>query len=174
MKPVSGGTLTARVLVPEIDGGMTPLLIATQNLHKSGYYLHEPEMERVDNFISHVHKYLDLRTKPNSDKRIAICYFKTPGKDALLASGMEVIPSLYNFLKRLRTEGYDVSGLPATVEEFGKQIYRDGAVMGSYATGAQEKFLQTAHPVWLTKTQYEKWINTKKLLNVTEMLRAIY
>lgn len=64
MKPVSGGTLTARVLVPEIDGGMTPLLIATQNLHKSGYYLHEPEMERVDNFISHVHKYLDLRTKP--------------------------------------------------------------------------------------------------------------
>ena len=123
---------------------MTPLLIATQNLHKSGYYLHEPEMERVDNFISHVHKYLDLRTKPNSDKRIAICYFKTPGKDALLASGMEVIPSLYNFLKRLRTEGYDVSGLPATVEEFGKQIYRDGAVMGSYAAGAQENFLQTA------------------------------
>lgn len=159
MKPVSGGTLTARVLVPEIDGGMTPLLIATQNLHKSGYYLHEPEMERVDNFISHVHKYLDLRTKPNSDKRIAICYFKTPGKDALLASGMEVIPSLYNFLKRLRTEGYDVSGLPATVEEFGKQIYRDGAVMGSYAAGAQEKFLQTAHPVWLTKTQYEKWVH---------------
>lgn len=31
--------------------------------------------------------------------------------------------------------------------------------MGSYATGAQEKFLQTAHPVWLTKTQYEKWVH---------------
>ena len=172
MKPVSGGTLTARVLVPEIDGGMTPLLIATQNLHESGYYLHEPEMERVDNFISHLRKHLDLRTKPNRDKRIAICYFKTPGKDALLASGMEVIPSLYNFLKKLRSEGYDVSNLPPTVEEFGKQIYRDGAVMGSYAAGAQEKFLSTAHPVWLTKTQYEKWahevIDAEKYKEVTE------
>ena len=29
--PVSGGTLTARVVVPEIDGGMLPLCIATQN-----------------------------------------------------------------------------------------------------------------------------------------------
>ena len=28
--PVSGGTLTARVVVPEIDGGMLPLCIATQ------------------------------------------------------------------------------------------------------------------------------------------------
>ena len=32
--PVSGGTLTARVVVPEIDGGMLPLCIATQNENK--------------------------------------------------------------------------------------------------------------------------------------------
>lgn len=172
MKPVSGGTLTARILVPEIDGGMAPLLIATQNLHESGYYLHEPEMERVDNFISHLRKYLNLRSKPNCNKRIAICYFKTPGRDALLASGMEVIPSLYNFLKKLRSEGYNVGNLPSTVGEFTEQIYRDGAVMGSYAKGAQEKFLSTAHPVWLTKAQYEEWaheiIDAEKYKEVTE------
>lgn len=70
---------------------------------------------------------------------------------------MEVIPSLLQLSEKATHRGYDVSGLPATVGEFGKQIYRDGAVMGSYAAGAQENFLQTAHPVWLTKTQYEKW-----------------
>ncbi|MDR1755480.1 MAG: cobaltochelatase subunit CobN [Culturomica sp.] len=157
MKPVSGGTLTARVLVPEIDGAMAPLLIATQNPHESGYHLYTPEKERINNFVSHLQKYLLLRDKPNRDKRVAICCFKSPGKDALLASGMEVIPSLYNFLKRLQAEGYDLTGLPATVEAFGKRIYQDGVVPGSYAPGAQQEFLAKANPVWLTRTQYETW-----------------
>ena len=146
--PVSGGTLTARIMVPEIDGGMLPLCIATQNKNKQGYYLYTAENERIDAVVDHITKYMSLRNMSNKEKRVAICYFKTPGKDALLASGMEVIPSLYNFLKRLRSEGYDVGGLPATVEEFGKRIHRDGAVMGSYAKGAQEQYLKTAHPVW--------------------------
>lgn len=158
-KPVSGGTLTARVVVPEIDGGMAPLMIATQNPNKEGYYLYIPEPERVRTFVSHVCKYMGLHDKPNSEKHIAICYFKTPGKDALLASGMEVIPSLYNFLKRLRSEGYNTDGLPATVEEFGKRILQDGAVLGSYAKGAQEAFLKKAHPVWLSTSQYEQWVH---------------
>lgn len=161
MKPVSGGTLTARVLVPEIDGSMAPLLIATQNLHESGYYLYTPEKERVDNFVNHLCKYMSLRDRSNTNKKIAICYFKSPGKDALLASGMEVIPSLYKFLKRLQLEGYDLSGLPATVAEFEQQIHRDGVVLGSYAKGAQEEFLTKANPVWLTSEQYEEWAKKK-------------
>ena len=161
MKPVSGGTLTARVLVPEIDGSIAPLLIATQNLHESGYYLYTPEEERVDNFVNHLCKYMSLRDRSNANKKIAICYFKSPGKDALLASGMEVIPSLYKFLKRLQLEGYDLSGLPATVAEFEQQIHRDGVVLGSYAKGAQEEFLNKANPVWLTSEQYEEWAKKK-------------
>jgi cobaltochelatase CobN len=164
MVPVSGGTLTARVLVPEIDGAMSPLLIATQNLHESGYYLYTPEEERIDNFINHLTKYMSLRNKPNWKKRIAICYFRSPGKDALLASGMEVIPSLYTFLKRLQAEGYDLTGLPSTVEAFDKRIQTDGRILGSYARGAQEEFLATANPVWLTRSQYEQWTNEMLIL----------
>lgn len=77
-------------------------------------------MERVDNFISYVYKYLDLCIKFNLDKCIVICYFKILGKDVLLVSGMEVILLFYNFLKRLCIEGYDVSGFFVIVEEFGK------------------------------------------------------
>ncbi|MDD4114444.1 MAG: cobaltochelatase subunit CobN [Massilibacteroides sp.] len=157
--PVSGGTLTARVIVPEIDGAMAPLLIATQNLHESGYYLYTPEEERVGKFIRHLTKYMSLRNNPNREKRVAICYFRSPGKDALLASGMEVIPSLYTFLKRMQTEGYDLTGLPSSVEAFDKRIQTDGRVLGSYARGVQEEYLATANPVWLTRSQYEQWAN---------------
>ena len=157
--PVTGGTLTARIVIPEIDGGMAPLCIATQNQNSEGYYTYTPEPERIDAFIDHFTRYMALRDKPNRQKRVAICYFKTPGHDALLASGMEVIPSLYHFLRRLRAEGYRVDGLPATVEEFAAWIERDGLVMGSYAQGAQQEFLKQAHPVWLTTAQYEQWAN---------------
>lgn len=158
MIPVSGGVLNGRVLIPEIDGAMMPLAIATQNTHKSGYYFYTVEEERMNNFIQHLKKYLGLAYLPNKDKKVAICYFRSPGKDALLASGMEVIPSLYNFLKHLRSEGYDLKGLPTSLDEFKKRINTDGLVLGSYAKGAQDNFLKNAKPVWLTKNEYEKWV----------------
>ncbi|MCM1311340.1 MAG: cobaltochelatase subunit CobN [Bacteroides sp.] len=155
--PVSGGTMTARLVIPEIDGCISPLCIATQEEDENGYFLWTPVPERVDAFMDNFTRHIALRRMPNKDKRIAICYFKSPGKDDLQASGMEVVPSLYNFLKRLRAEGYDVGGLPADVETFRQQLYRDGSVMGAYAKGAQKRFMDTAHPVWLTSRQYEEW-----------------
>ena len=53
--PVSGGTLTARVVVPEIDGGMAPLCISTQNENEEGYILHTPEPERMDALVKQYH-----------------------------------------------------------------------------------------------------------------------
>ena len=155
--PIGGGILTARVVIPEIDGGIYPMCIATQNETEGGWLRLQPEMDRVEALVAHVTGWMALRDKPNADKRIAICYFKKPGNDALIASGLEVVPSLYNFLKRLQAEGYNVGELPATVEAFGERLHTDGAVMGSYAKGAQEQFLNKAHPVWLSANQYEQW-----------------
>ena len=176
LQPVSSGTLTARIVVPEIDGGVGNYCIATQNASPAGYYLYTPEMERIGSFLEYFDSYMALRRKANSEKRVAIAYFKSPGKDALLASGMEVIPSLYSFLLRLRSEGYNVSGLPGSVEEFGRMVHREGSVMGSYAPGAQAEFLKHAHPVWLTKEQYEAWAGEtllpEKYSEVTERYGA--
>lgn len=156
-KPMGGGTLNARIVVPEIDGGMTPLCISTQNPSPEGFLLYTPESERINAFLEQFERFMNLKTIPNNEKKIAIGYFKSPGKDALLASGMEVVPSLYNFLKRLRNEGYDVSGLPTNVEEFRKQLMSRGSVMGSYAPSAQEKFINESSPIWIAKDEYEKW-----------------
>ncbi|MBR1464636.1 MAG: cobaltochelatase subunit CobN [Prevotella sp.] len=156
-RPMTAGSKNSRIVIPEIDGGITPFCIGTQNKDKKGFYKHTAEVERCTAFAETVEKYLALRTKNNADKRIAIGYFKRPGKDALLASGMEVIPSMYNFLKQLRAEGYNVSGLPTTLGAFARQIKTEGMVMGSYAKGVQEKYMREGHPLWLTKEQYERW-----------------
>ena len=155
--PMSSGSKNARIVIPEIDGGTAPWCIATQNPDERGYHIYTAEVERCEMFCEHVQRTMSLRTKKNSEKRIAIGYFKRPGKDALLASGMEVIPSLYNLLKRLRSEGYRVDGLPTTLDAFARQVKTEGIVLGSYARGAQEEYMQKGNPLWLGRQQYEQW-----------------
>lgn len=152
--PMSSGSKNARIVIPEIDGGMAPYCIGTQNTDSKGFYRYTAELERCEALADHVSRYLSLRTKPNREKRIAIGYFRRPGKDALLASGMEVIPSMYNFLRRLRQEEYCVDGLPATLDDFARDIH-DAA----------------EHPLWATRSAYEEWthqvISTAKYAEVT-------
>ena len=138
--PMSSGSKNARIVIPEIDGGMAPYCIGTQNTDAKGYYRYTAEMERCEALADHVGRYLALRTKPNRDKHIAIGYFRRPGKDALLASGMEVVPSMYNFLLRLRQEGYRLDGLPATVDAFAHDVHE-----------------AADHPLWMTRNVYEEW-----------------
>ena len=155
--PMSSGSKNARIVIPEIDGGTAPYCIATQNPNHEGYHINTAEVERCEMLVEHISRSMSLRTKKNGEKRIAIAYFKRPGKDALLASGMEVIPSLYNLLKRLRDEGYDVSGLPATLDAFAHEVKTEGLVLGSYAEGAQQEYMRKGNPLWLRKDQYEQW-----------------
>ena len=69
-----------------------------------------------------VNNYIELQQKPNSEKKVAIYYYKGAGQNALTAGGMEVIPSLYNLLTRLKAEGYTVKNLPASAQELGVMI----------------------------------------------------
>lgn len=138
--PMSSGSKNARIVIPEIDGGMAPYCIGTQNTDAKGYYRYTAEVERCEALADHVGRYLSLRTKPNREKRIAIGYFRRPGKDALLASGMEVLPSMYNFLLRLREEGYRLDGLPETVDAFAHDVHE-----------------AADHPLWTTRNVYEEW-----------------
>ena len=77
---------------------------------------------------------------------MAIYYYKGPGQNALTAAGMEVAPSLYNLLLRMKREGYRVENLPASAAELEQLIQRQGTVFNAYAGGAKADFLKTAIP----------------------------
>ncbi len=155
--PMASGSKNARIVIPEIDGATAPYCIATQNANPEGYFVYTAEVERCEMLVEHICRSMSLRTKTNNEKRIAIGYFKRPGKDALLASGMEVIPSMYHLLKRLQQEGYRVDGLPGSLDAFAKAIKTEGLVLGSYAQGAQQEYMSKGHPLWIGKSQYEQW-----------------
>lgn len=154
----TGGFLTARIVLPEIDGGIHSLVVSTEDEAQDDLFIIQPEPERMTNFVEGVTNYLSLRTKSNAEKRLGIYYFCGAGQNSLVATGLEVTPSLYNFLQRLKNEGYNVNGLPDTFAAFNELLQRQGAVWGSYAEGALADFLQNGNPHWISKTDYEQWV----------------
>lgn len=155
---MAGGFMSQSIVTPEIDGAIRPFALFAQYEDEEGLRHSYAVPERLKTFVSTINNYLNLNTKPNKEKRVAIYYYKGPGQNALTAAGMEVVPSLYNLLVRMKQEGYNVSNLPANAEELGKMIQAQGAVFNTYAEGAFNDFMQSGHPELITKEQYESWV----------------
>lgn len=160
---MNGGFMSQSIVTPEIDGAIRPCVVFGQRINKEGLQEVYGIPDRMESFVESVLGYVNLKNKKNSSKRIAIFYFKGPGQNALTASGMEVVPSLYNLLVRLKNEGYNVGKLPANPQELAKMIQAQGAVFGTYAEGAYAKFLQSGHPALVTAHQFAGW--TQKALS---------
>lgn len=160
---MNGGFMSQSIVTPEIDGAIRPYVVFGQRINKEGLQDVYGIPDRMESFVESVQGYVNLKNKKNSNKRIAIFYFKGPGQNALTASGMEVVPSLYNLLVRLKNEGYNVGKLPANPQELAKMIQAQGAVFGTYAEGAYTQFLQSGHPALVTAQQFAGW--TQKALS---------
>lgn len=163
-----GGFLSQSVVVPELDGSIYPYVIYDQVIDEDGVYLFRAIPERLKNFTQIVNNFVNLKRKPNSEKKVAIYYFKGPGNSSLAAQGLETVPALYNVVKRLKAEGYTVKNLPATEKEFEKLIMSQGRVLNSYAKGSFDEFLKNGRPALVEKSEYEHWAE----LSLPERLRA--
>lgn len=154
---MSGGFMSQSIVTPEIDGAIRPFALFGHYKDEDGLQHAYAIPERLETFVQTVNNYISLKNKPNSEKKVAIYYYKGVGQNALTASGMEVAPSLYNLLKRMKQEGYKVN-LPASVKELEHLIQSQGAVFGAYAEGAFTEFMKSGNPELITKEQYEEWV----------------
>ena len=152
---MNGGFMAQSIVTPEIDGAIRPYALFGHYMDEEGLQHAFAIPKRLDVFVETVNNYIELQQKPNSEKKVAIYYYKGAGQNALTAGGMEVIPSLYNLLTRLKAEGYTVKNLPASAQELGVMIQRQGAVFGTYAEGAMAEFMKHAQPAIVTKDAYE-------------------
>ena len=154
---MAGGFMSQSVVMPEIDGAIRTSALFAQRKDDNGLLQPYAMPERLATFMQTLDHYMSLRTKSNAEKRVAVVYFKGPGQASLVASGMDVVPSLYNMLTRLKAEGYNVAGLPSTVSEFAAQIMQSGMLFNSFAAGDAERFMKTGHPQLVSKKEYDAW-----------------
>lgn len=152
-----GGLLSQSVTMPEFDGGVVPYAVFAQFEDENGYLLFKPIPGRLKKFGDITEKYIKLAEKKNKDKKIAIVYFKGPGKNSLVAANLEVLPSLHNMLLRLKKEGYDLGDLPVKYNDFEKLVMKKGPVLGPYAEGAFDQYLKNGDPELIPALEYESW-----------------
>ena len=155
---MSGGFMSQSIVTPEIDGAIRTSVLFAQYEDKEGLRHSFAVPSRLKTYVENIQKTLALKEKPNSEKRVVIYYYKGPGQSAMNAAGMEVVPSLYNLLRKMKEEGYKVENLPANSKELEKMIMAEGAVFGTYANGVMDRFLKESHPLLISKEEYESWV----------------
>ncbi|WMJ23139.1 magnesium chelatase subunit H [Paludicola sp. MB14-C6] len=107
------------VMLPELDGAIQtfPIASKSENECNEAYDVATDELaiieERVEKLASCVKKQINLRTKPNSEKRVAIiCYNYPPGEGNLFGGAfLDTFASIESILKNLNQEGYSVNTL---------------------------------------------------------------
>lgn len=153
-----GGIMSQSIIMPELDGGIIPFVLAAQFKNERGLYVFKPLPKRISKFSRMVEKYLTLKTKNNKDKKLVIVYYKGPGRNALTAAGLEVVPSLFNTLKRLRQAGFYTGELPQDAKELEARIQSRAAIFNPYAKGSIAEFIKTAKPQFVPVKDYLQWV----------------
>ncbi|MBI4027841.1 MAG: cobaltochelatase subunit CobN [Verrucomicrobia bacterium] len=171
---MDGGFLSQSVVMPELDGTIDPFVVAALKKDERGYDVFAPIDRRVEVFADRVQNWFTLKTKSNRDKKIAIIYYKGNGKNALVASGLEVIPSLLNVLRTLNAQGYATGPLPKTSQELQERVYREGPVLGHYAKGSLETLLKEGQPTLVPVADYQSWTKDSLLPEMRAALREQY
>lgn len=152
----AGGMTSMSVVMPELDGAIYPFAVSAQ-FERNGLKLFEAIPGRAERFSEIVKNFTELRNKPNSEKKVAVYYYKGNGKGALSASDLEGVPSLFNTLQMLKKNGYNVAGLPDDVKTFEDMIQQRGPVLGPYALGAFDGFLRTGDPALVDAETFASW-----------------
>lgn len=167
---ISGGMLSQSIVVPELDGAKYPYTIAAQFEDRRGLNVFKGIPGRIEIFSEMVKNWTALQEKSNSEKKVAIYYYKGPGLNSMVAGGMEVAPSLLNLLRELKKSGYETGPLPEDETELLEIIQKKGSILGPYAKGAFAEYLDTGRPAKIPAGIYSGW--AEKLL-APEMYRAV-
>ena len=170
-----GGMLSQSVASPEFDGVILPYaLFSLEKDERSDLELFQAMPDRLDYFSDIVANYIALQKKTNAEKRVAIFYFKGPGQNSLVAQGIEVMPSLYNLLKSMKENGYNLTGLPDSEKEFAHIINEQGAIFNSYAEGAIDNFAKKGYPALISADSLNNWISSSFTEKQQNLLKEKY
>ena len=156
---------TFQVAVPEIAGTIAPMVVGSQEKVKDAetgltMVVRRPIASRVSMAVQRGLKYAALRTKRNSEKRMALVFYNyPPGKANIGASYLNVADSLANILQRLKTEGYNVGDGDISSASVLKDITEKARNVGGYATGELQELVSHGGAVRVSVAEYKQWLN---------------
>jgi magnesium chelatase subunit H len=128
LNPVQSGM---QVAIPEIDGATEPYVFGGMSAETSEPV---PLEDRCRRIARRLKRWQRLQTAPRSDIKLALVVFCFPPDKGNVgtAAELDVFPSLWEMLSRLRAEGYEVE-LPRDADELREKLLRDDEGFGGAA-----------------------------------------
>lgn len=150
---------TLMVAIPELDGATSPIVFGARSTdpdHANTLSM-QPCADRTDMLARRVKRMIELRRTPEKDRRVAITLFNFPPNGGAVgtAAYLNVFESLFNTLKALKANGYQVE-CPDSVDALrnavlGDQMMTDANVHARIDTDDHiryEKRLDEIEAVW--------------------------
>ncbi len=108
------------VSLPEFDGIVHGVPIASKKVLDNGDVRYLPIMDRVERMASKAKKWAVLHRKQNSEKKIAIIFHNYPPRNSNIGSaiGLDTIESVRRIIKQMQERGYKVGNVPEDTKEF--------------------------------------------------------
>ncbi|MGA1933369.1 cobaltochelatase subunit CobN [Arcobacter sp. YIC-464] len=113
-----------RISMPELQGIGQSHVVAINDLASkdelTGANIFQLKLldEQIKNIVNKAKKWMLLTKKNNKDKKIAIIYYNhPPGRHNIGADNLNVPTTLFEMLKSLKKQGYQVGELPASHED---------------------------------------------------------
>ncbi|KAJ6380933.1 hypothetical protein OIU77_029765 [Salix suchowensis] len=113
-----------QVALPELDGGMEPIVFAGRDPRTGkSHALHK----RVEQLCTRAIRWGELKRKSKTARKLAITVFSFPPDKGNVgtAAYLNVFSSIFSVLKELKRDGYNVEGLPETSEALIEDILHD-------------------------------------------------
>lgn len=125
LQGLSPRDVAMNVALPEVDGRIITRAISFKSVIKhhpqlqTDVVIYKSLLNRV-NFIAELARnWVNLSTKPNQEKKIALILANYPNKDGRIANGvgLDTPASCINILRDLQKNGYRISDIPANGDE---------------------------------------------------------
>jgi magnesium chelatase subunit H len=113
-----------QVAIPELDGAIEPIIVSGRD-GATGKAI--ALQDRIEAISQRAMKWAMLRRKPKLDKKVAITVFSFPPDKGNVgtAAYLDVFGSIYEVLKALKGNGYDLPELPDSAEKLMQEVIHD-------------------------------------------------
>jgi magnesium chelatase subunit H len=113
-----------QIAIPELDGAIEPIILSGRDGNTGRAIALQ---DRVESIAKRAMKWANLRIKPKAEKKIAITVFSFPPDKGNVgtAAYLDVFGSIYEVMKGLKQNGYDLPELPASSKELMEQVIHD-------------------------------------------------
>ncbi|QSJ14372.1 magnesium chelatase subunit H [Nostoc sp. UHCC 0702] len=113
-----------QIAIPELDGAIEPIILSGRD-GTTGKAI--ALRDRIEAVAQRALKWANLRRKPKLDKKVAITVFSFPPDKGNVgtAAYLDVFGSIYEVMRALKNNGYDVPELPESAAALMQEVIHD-------------------------------------------------